>query len=292
MPTLYVVATPIGNLSDASARMAETLARVSLIAAEDTRVTGSLMRHFGLHTPMISFHRHNEAEKTPTLVSRMQAEEIDVALVTDAGTPCISDPGYLLVRAAVDAGIPVQPVAGPSALIAALSISSFDAREFAFFGFLPRSPGDLDRKLLSIARQTKVAALYESPHRIIKLMQAVDRVLPGCRACVCCDLTKLYEKTLYGSAADILRALEANPKTAKGEYCVVLDLHDVAIPEETRADPSSLEAQLIAHMLDGRTLQEATNLAVASGIRPNDAKRAALRVKQFLMQQGVEYDRS
>lgn len=281
MPKLFVVATPIGNLSDVSPRMRETLEGVGLIVAEDTRVTGSLLRRFNIaQKPLSSLHRHNEARKANTIVTRMLAEELDVALVTDAGTPAISDPGCLLVREAAEAGIEVLPIAGPSAVTAALSISGFDAREFAFYGFLPREQGDLIKKLVSIASGPKVAVLYESPHRVISLLEAVERTLPGCQTCVCCDLTKLYEKTLRGEAGIVLESLRQNPKAEKGEYCVVLDMEGVRLPE-TEPNAASLEAQLFENMLEGASVSEAVYRAVERGARKNDAKRAALRIRQW-----------
>ncbi len=282
MPTLYVVATPIGNLSDASPRMVETLRSVSLIAAEDTRVTGNLLRHFGIETQMVSLHRHNEAAKADGIVRRMLDDCIDVALVTDAGTPAISDPGNLLVRAATEAGIDAVAIAGPSAMAAALSVSGLDAREFAFYGFLPREKGDLKKKLAEIARGPAVAVLHESPHRIVALMEAVAEALPGCRAAVCCDLTKLHEKTLRGPAEAIHAALLANPKADKGEYCVALDFSGVRLPDEKPVADISPEARLADRMIDGQTLREAVDALCAEGVRRNDAKRAALRVKAWL----------
>ena len=152
MPKLYVVATPIGNLGDLTPRMREALEAADLIAAEDTRVTMKLMNQFGFKKPMTSCHRHNEADKAPQIVARMLAEGLTVALTCDAGTPGISDPGHLLVRACWEAGIPVEPVCGPSAAITCLSASGFDAREFAFYGFLPREKKALSDKLDAVRR--------------------------------------------------------------------------------------------------------------------------------------------
>ena len=151
--TLYVVATPIGNLGDMSPRAVETLKNVQLIAAEDTRVTMKLTSHFDIHTPLTSCHRHNEAGKAQEIVSRMLEEGIDVALVTDAGTPGVSDPGMILTRLCAEAGIPVVAVPGPTALAAALSVSGFDVTEFTFYGFLPREKKPLEEKLKSCARR-------------------------------------------------------------------------------------------------------------------------------------------
>lgn len=282
MPILYVVATPIGNLSDASARMIETLEKVDLVIAEDTRVSGNLLRHFGISKRMTSLHRHNEADKASSVVERMLAEDISAALVTDAGTPAISDPGYFLVREAAAAGIEVLAIAGPTALAAAISVSGFDAREFAFYGFLPREKGPLRKKLLEISAQADVAVLHESPHRIIGLMEEVARTLPGCLACVCCDLTKLYEKTLRGPAGDVLAALQANPKTDKGEYCVVLDFHEVRLPEDAPEATGSVESRYFALIYEGMDSQDAVDTLVREGVRKNEAKRAALAVRGFM----------
>ena len=170
MPKLFVVATPIGNLNDLTPRMREALASADLIAAEDTRVTMKLLNHFELKKPMVSCHRHNEDARAPQLVERMLAEDLTVALTCDAGTPGISDPGHLLVRAAWEAGVPVEPVCGPSAVVTALSASGFDAREFAFYGFLPREKKALRDRLGAIRRAgIPVFVLYESPHRIVDL---------------------------------------------------------------------------------------------------------------------------
>ena len=287
-PKLYTVATPIGNLSDMSPRALETLQNVRLIAAEDTRVTGRLLRHFGIRTPMTSLHRHNESGKAGGIVARMVGEGMDAALTTDAGTPAISDPGHLLVKEAWEAGIEVLAVAGPSAVAAALSVSGFDARAFAFYGFLPREKGDLRKKLLEIARGPAVAVAYESPHRVTALVESIADVLPGCMVCVCCDLTKLYEKTLRGTAGDVLAALQGNPKTEKGEYCVVLDFANVQLPDEKPEPTVCLEAQILYEMLSGSDRLSVVEAAVARGVRRNDAKRAVLRAKEMLEKEGIK----
>ena len=281
MATLYVVATPIGNLSDISPRALETLKSVALIAAEDTRVTGNLLRHFDIHTPLTSLHRHNEADKSGGIVERMLAEGIDVALTTDAGTPAISDPGNFLVREAAEAGIEVLAIAGPSAMAAALSVSGFDAREFAFYGFMPREKSDRVWKLQKIARGPSVAVLHESPHRVTALMESIAEALPGCVACVCCDLTKLYEKTIRGPAPKVLESLQANPNTDKGEYCVVLDMRAVELPEP-KNPPANVEAALVSLMMKGMSMNDAVQAAVQQGVRKNAAKRAAIQIRQWV----------
>lgn len=287
MPTLYVVGTPIGNLGDMTPRAVEALRSVALIAAEDTRVTRKLTNHFGIDTPLTSCHQHNEADKGEALAERMLEEGIDLALTTDAGTPCISDPGYGLVQAAVKRGIPVVAVPGCCAAVCALSISGMDTREFAFYGFLPREKKALRGKLLAMAAGVPVAVVHESPFRVIELMETVAETLPGTMASVSCDLTKLHELTLRGSAAEVLAALRANPKTEKGEYCLVLDFHGVELPSAPApAAEVSLEARLVEAMLQGNELRQAQAVLVEAGEKKNAVKAAALRLKKLL--QGEE----
>ena len=287
MPTLYVVGTPIGNLGDMTPRAVEVLRSVALIAAEDTRVTRKLTNHFGIDTPLTSCHQHNEADKGEALAQRMLEEGIDLALTTDAGTPCISDPGYGLVQAAVKRGIPVVAVPGCCAAVCALSISGMDTREFAFYGFLPREKKALREKLLAMAAGVPVAVVHESPFRVIELMETVAETLPGTMASVSCDLTKLHELTLRGSAAEVLAALRANPKTEKGEYCLVLDFHGVELPSAPApAAEVSLEVRLVEAMLQGNELRQAQAVLVEAGEKKNAVKAAALRLKKLL--QGEE----
>ncbi len=282
MSTLYVVATPIGNLADMSPRAVETLKNVALIAAEDTRVTRKLTAHFQIGTPLISCHQHNEKSRSAEIVERMLREDIDVAVVTDAGTPAISDPGVELVRAAAEKGIPVAAVAGPSAFAAAVSVSGFDFSSFTFYGFLPRNAGELKEKLLAIGRKDEAAVFHESPHRVKALVKMIGDTLPGARLSVSCDLTKLHELTLRGAPEEILSALESNEKSEKGEYCVVADLRGVRLPAEAPAPHISLEARLLDRLLAGRSLREAMEDLTGAGEKKNAVKAAALRVKKLL----------
>ena len=282
MSTLYVVATPIGNLGDMSPHAVEILKSVSLIAAEDTRVTRKLTTHFGIDTPLISCHQHNERSRGPEIVERMLLEGIDAAVVTDAGTPAISDPGVEIVRAAAEKGIPVIAVAGPTAMAAAVSVSGFDVNSFTFYGFLPRNAGELREKLLAIGRRDEAAVFHESPHRVKALVKAIGETLPGARLSVSCDLTKLHELTLRGEPEAILALLEANEKSEKGEYCLVADLRDVRLPEEKPVSAASLEARLFEQLLQGDTLRDATEALAAQGEKKNAVKAAALRIKQWM----------
>ena len=283
MPTLYVVATPIGNLGDMTPRAIETLKSVSLIAAEDTRVTQKLLNAFDIHTPLTSCHEHNERGKAAQIVERMLTEGIDVAVTTDAGTPCISDPGSILTAEAIKAGIEVLAVPGPTAMASALSVSGLDVTEFTFFGFLPRQKNELKEKLLDMARRSKVGVVHESPHRIVDLLQVVQEVLPNTLVSASCDLTKKYEKTIRGTVSSVLADLEANPKAEKGEYCIAFQwaAEDIPQPEAARSE-LSLEAQLFDGLVRGLSMREAVDELVARGERKNAVKAASLNVKNMM----------
>ncbi|MBO4297966.1 MAG: 16S rRNA (cytidine(1402)-2'-O)-methyltransferase [Clostridia bacterium] len=279
MPILYVVATPIGNLNDLSPRVKEVLEKADLIAAEDTRVAMKLLGHLGLSKPAVSCHRHNEESRSGVIIERMLAENLTVALTCDAGTPAVSDPGQLLVDAAWRAGIEVRPVCGPSATVTALSAAGFDAREFAFYGFLPRESKPLREKLAAI-RETgiPVAVVYESPHRVVKLTEAICQTLPGCNLAVCCDLSKLYEKIYRGPCEAVLEQLRANPNVEKGEYCLVIDLSPLPPPEK-KSDTLPADVVMLRAILDGADLAAAEEAAREAGCPRNDIYRARLRIQ-------------
>ena len=280
---LWVVATPIGNLGDLSGRMEQALREADLIAAEDTRVTMKLLNHLQISKPMISCHRHNERHKAPELVRKMAEEGLKVALTSDAGTPGISDPGVELVRLCHEAGVQVVPVCGPSAVVTALSVSGFDAKAFGFYGFLPREKKPLREKLRQMRSGPEVAVMYESPHRIMDLMAAIGEALPGARACVCCDLTKRFELILVGEAQAVRAQMAENPNVAKGEYVVALDL--AAVPPEQQPQPVEMSAELtmLAAMLEGASLADAAEEALARGVSRNEMYRAKLRIKERIL---------
>ena len=283
MPTLYVVATPIGNLGDMSPRAVETLKGVGLIAAEDTRVTLKLLNAFAIQTPLTSCHEHNERGKAAQIVSRMLAENMDVAVTTDAGTPCISDPGSILVREAVENGIAVAVVPGPTAMASALSVSGMEIEEFTFFGFLPRQKKELTEKLLDMARRSKIAVAHESPHRVEDLLTALNEALPHTLVSASCDLTKRFERTLRGPVDQVLAQVQSNPKADKGEYCLCFQWAAEDIPAPT-APPSeaSLEARLLDGLLAGLSLRDAQTRLMEAGERKNAVYAAALRLKGML----------
>ena len=277
MARLLVVATPIGNLNDLTPRMREALACADLIAAEDTRVTMKLLNRMELKKPLVSCHRHNEDARAPQLIERMLAEDLTVALTCDAGTPAISDPGHLLVRAAWEAGIPVTPICGPSAVTTALSAAGFDAREFAFFGFLPREKKALNEKLDAVrATGVPVAVFYESPHRVVALVEAIAARWPQCLLAVFADLSKKFEWLLRGAPEDVLAQLRANANVEKGEYCLAVDLSPLPAPQASEPVSGSAVALMAECLYAGGTLEEASAAAKAAGFARNEVYRAGL----------------
>ena len=285
---LYVVATPIGNLGDMSPRAVEVLKSVALIAAEDTRMTMKLTQRFGIETPLTSCHRHNEQGKAEGIVRRMLEEGIDVAVVTDAGTPAISDPGTILVRQVAEAGIEVVAVPGPSAMAAAMSVSGIDVTEFTFLGFLPREKKDLQAALRSAAQRTQAGIVHESPYRVLDFMRVLADTLPQAYVSVSCDLSKLHELTLRGPVAEVLAHMEANDKTEKGEYCIVIDFRAVPREEPKAESTLCLEARLLDLMLQGADMRDASRRLVEEGEKKNAVYAAALRLKGMLREEELE----
>ena len=285
---LYVVATPIGNLGDMSPRAVEVLKSVALIAAEDTRMTMKLTQHFGIETPLTSCHRHNDQGKAEGIVRRMLEEGIDVAVVTDAGTPAISDPGTILVRQVAEAGIEVVAVPGPSAMAAAMSVSGIDVTEFTFLGFLPREKKDLQAALRSAAQRTQAGIVHESPYRVLDFMRVLADTLPQAYVSVSCDLSKLHELTLRGPVAEVLARMEANDKTEKGEYCIVIDFRAVPREEPKAESTLCLEARLLDLLLQGADMRDASRRLVEEGEKKNAVYAAALRLKGMLREEELE----
>ncbi|MEJ1935131.1 16S rRNA (cytidine(1402)-2'-O)-methyltransferase [Nostoc sp. NIES-2111] len=218
---LYIVATPIGNLDDLSLRAARTLAQVAAVACEDTRQTAKLMDAAGAKRPLLSLHEHNEKERCEELLARLVAGE-DLALVSDAGTPLVSDPGYRLVEAAIGAGIRVAPIPGPSAVMAALAASGLETDAFVFAGFLPhkqKARQDLLRKWGGVEA---TVIYFESPHRILEALADVEKLFPERRCVLGRELTKLHEEFLRGSAAQLRAELEKRP-AIKGEFTLLVE---------------------------------------------------------------------
>jgi 16S rRNA (cytidine1402-2'-O)-methyltransferase len=221
--TLYVVATPIGNLEDITARALRVLKEVDVVACEDTRRTRALLTHFDIHTPTVSYYEHNKLTRGPQLL-RQLADGRSIALVSDAGTPGISDPGVLLVREARAAGIPVVPVPGPSAVAAALSAAGLAADRFAFDGFLPVKPGRRANRLKALRDLGMTIVVYESPHRIIAALEAIAAVFGGRPIVVARELTKQFEEIITAPAAEHLERVRA--REVRGEFTVVIPASD------------------------------------------------------------------
>lgn len=221
MPALYIVSTPIGNLGDMTFRAVETLRDVDVVLAEDTRRTGVLLRHFDISARLVSAHEHNEAARSATVVEMLR-EGKNVALVSDAGTPLLSDPGARIVREVVGAGFDVVPIPGASALLAALVASGIDAERFSFFAFIPRKGGKRSEILDEIAALPHAAVLYESPHRVADLLRDLgDAAGPGRRVAVGRELTKLHEEFFRGT---VVQALERfGGIEIRGEIVVVVE---------------------------------------------------------------------
>lgn len=219
---LYVVATPIGNLGDLSPRALEVLGGVTLVAAEDTRRTGALMREFGVVTPLRSLHEHNEAARAPELLERLAAGDA-VALVSDAGTPLVSDPGYLLIDGAHRRGIPVLPVPGPSAVTALLSVAGLPVARFAFEGFLPQRPGPRRERLEAVAAEPRTLVFYESPHRIGVLLGELVETFGATRlGAVGRELTKRFEEVCRAPLGELREHFAGEARAPKGEYVVAV----------------------------------------------------------------------
>jgi 16S rRNA (cytidine1402-2'-O)-methyltransferase len=217
---LYIVATPIGNLEDITLRAVRVLREASVIACEDTRQTRKLLDHCGIATPMISYHEHNEAARAADLIARLQGGA-DVALVSDAGTPLVCDPGYRVVTAAIEAGIQVVPVPGPAAALAALAASGLATDTFRFCGFLPPKSTQRRKVLEEIKRETCTLIFYEAPHRILDSLEDIDVVMGSRKVVVARELTKLHEEFLRGPASEVRAKLAGRP-SVRGEITLLI----------------------------------------------------------------------
>jgi 16S rRNA (cytidine1402-2'-O)-methyltransferase len=229
--TLYIVATPIGNLEDISARAVRILGEVDLIACEDTRQTRKLLDRYGIAKPLVSYHEHNEQARSADLLSELEAGK-NIALVSDAGTPLIADPGYRLVELARRNGISVSPIPGPSALLAALSASGLPTNSFVFNGFLPPKRAQR-RKLLEDFRSSEATLVfYEAPHRILGALEDIEEVLGPRPVVLARELTKIHEEFLHGTAAEIQQVLQQRP-SVKGEITLMIGKGEIVPVDDT-----------------------------------------------------------
>lgn len=284
MSKLYVVPTPIGNLSDMTDRAIETLKMSDYILAEDTRHTQKLLNHFDIKVRLVSYHKFNEKSRSEEIINEMLEEDKNISLVTDAGTPCISDPGYELVKNAREAGIEVIGLAGASAVTIALSIAGIDTYQFAFFGFMPRKKSELDEALNKVKENyIKTFVLYESPKRIIKLVEAIKEQMPNATLCVCKELTKLHENTFYGTVDSVLEQLINHQDVERGEYVIVGHNNDYE-EKETNVRNVSIHGILFDKLINKEySLKEAVKEAVEEGLSSkNEAYQASLDIKKFI----------
>ncbi|NLO47970.1 MAG: 16S rRNA (cytidine(1402)-2'-O)-methyltransferase [Clostridiales bacterium] len=279
---LYVVATPIGNASDITLRAIDVLGSVDLIAAEDTRTSAQLLAMHNIHTKTAAYHKFNETQSVDRFISLL-LDGSDIALITDAGTPCISDPGYVLIDKAVQEGIPVIGISGPCAAITALSVSGFNTVSFSFYGFLPRGKKDLADVLMRVKTEySPVTVFYESPKRIMSTMQLLSEIMPSYDICLCNDLTKLFERIYRGKPFEILNELRNNANAQKGEYTLIL--RRTEIMETKTEEDISVEAKLLDTMLkESCTLKDAVSICGKDKNRSkNEVYAASLRLKELL----------
>lgn len=272
---LYIVATPIGNLEDISQRALTVLRGARLILAEDTRHSQRLLQHYGIHSELKSLHDHNERQRAPDIIDRLLAGD-SVALISDAGTPLLSDPGYVLVRAAVESGIAISPVPGPSAITAALSAAGLPVQRFVFTGFLPPKRAARRVALQDLQGEAGVAVLFESTHRILELLEDICVVLGPERGVVLArELTKLHETFLRGNAGEILSRLQSDPDQCRGEFVVLL----APAPERTSPEDMSAE-KCLRVLLAELPLNQAVRLAAGlTGNKRNQLYDLALRIQ-------------
>lgn len=281
MGTLYVVATPIGNLNDMTKRAIETLKEVDIILCEDTRTSMKLLNNFNIKNKLMSYHKYNEQEQTKNIIKLLKQDK-NIAIITDAGTPCISDPGYILVKEARENNITVIPIGGISALITALSASGIETDKFTFQGFFPRETKE-KTKLLEELNQTtiKVHIFYESPKRIIKTLEYLKNNLEIEKISIFKELTKLHEKNYYGSLEEVLNKLQNEEKTTQGEYTFIIKTKQ----KQEKEQNISLEALIIDKLIkEQKTIKEIVEILNKENknISKKDLYNASLNLKQIL----------
>lgn len=275
--TLYVVATPIGNLDDFSPRAVAVLTSVDKIAVEDTRHSGSLLKHYLIKKPMIALHDFNERERVQSLIAALSAGE-SIALISDAGTPLISDPGYHLVRAVREAGFSVVPIPGPCAVIAALSAAGLPTDKFIFEGFLPAKTHAKQEQLQALVQEPRTLVFYEAPHRLLATLETMVLVFGEAREVVVArELTKLFESIRSASLQAMLTYYEAHPEECKGEIVIML-----AGAKEEMQDQTAELQRVLGLLMAELPLKQAVSLAAAlTGIRKNEVYALALTLKSL-----------
>jgi 16S rRNA (cytidine1402-2'-O)-methyltransferase len=272
---LYIVATPIGNLDDIGLRALDTLKSVDLIAAEDTRHSARLLKHFGIRKELVSLHEHNEKASIDKVIGKLMAGT-EIALISDAGTPLISDPGYALVKAVHDAGLKVTPIPGPSSIIVALSGAGVPTDQFSFYGFLSHKNKERIDKLQAIKKQNGTLVLLESSHRILRLLEQVAEIFPDRHIVVAKELTKVYEKFLRGRAEELLAMFAEDASLARGEFVVLIDNPTSKNAKQSSEDDIELLRLLMAEMPLKKAVQLASRI---SGKKKNALYQLALELE-------------
>jgi len=272
---LYIVATPIGNLEDITLRAVRILKEVDTIAAEDTRHSQKLLTKFDIHTPLTSYHDHNKEEKAPVLVSRL-LEGKNVALVSDAGTPGISDPGYFLINLAIDQKIPVVPIPGPTAAIAALSVSGLPTDRFVFEGFLPSKHTARLKRLEELTKEERTLIFYEAPHRILQTLDDMQAVLGERKTVLTRELTKVHEQVIRGPLSEVKSKLEAG--SMKGEFTIIIQAH------QERSDREDISPEeYLKNLMIHRGLSKKEAIAITAhdlGMHKKDVYKIGLTIKE------------
>lgn len=282
MGTLYIVGTPIGNLSDMSERAIQTLENVDYVACEDTRVSINLLRHFGINKKLVSYHKFNEKGKSNSIIDDLK-NGVSVALVSDAGCPCISDPGSILVNEAILNGIEVIAIPGPSAVITSLMVSGMDTTSFTFYGFLERENKKITESLEKIKNDSSnIAVIYESPKRIIKTLEKIKEVLDNPKVCLCNDLTKKFEKKYYGLVSDVIDELNNNPNHELGEYVLLIE-KNVVDKDNKNAFDVGIEGLIVDEMIKNNcTMKDAVKIVSEKyHYNKNIVYDASLKVKKL-----------
>jgi len=278
--TLFIVATPIGNLEDITARALRVLGEVAVIAAEDTRRTAHLLARYAITTPTTSLHEHNETRKTPALIARLQSGS-SIALVSDAGTPLVSDPEPHLIRTAIDAGIRVESIPGPSAVVTALAASGFDTQPFLFLGFPPTRSFDRNEWLERFASAGATVVFFESPHRIRQTLEDIRRRVGDIRIVLARELTKVHEQLVRGPISEVLTCVNVDI----GEATIVADIcHRPETTQVEHASDQSIATEIGLLTDSGRMTkrQAIQSLARKHGRRPNDLYEAIERAKKLV----------
>lgn len=273
--TLYLVATPIGNLGDISQRAIQVLSDADWIAAEDTRVTRKLLAHCGIKTRMMSYYEGAAESVVREKILQLLTDGKSVALVSDAGSPGISDPGYPLVTAAIEQGFQVISIPGPSAAICALQVSGLPTDHFAFFGFLPRKGKDRENAFSEIARFNGTSLLYESPKRLLATLQDLLSRFPNGRGCVCRELTKLFEETIRGSLDELVAIFEN--RQVKGEVVIALYIDSAEDADQDEAVKKALKAKKLGELSDK---DAATITALFTGVSKNAIYKSLIKQKE------------